>query len=107
MSRIAKSPITLPQGVEVKIDGQEVSVKGPKGTLTQDVHPLVSVAVEEGELRFNTAEESAEAWALAETMRTMVYNNVIGVPEGFEHQYVQVCGVIRPHSHSTWVQISL
>src|SRR5699024_8944743 len=92
MSRIAKSPITLPKGVEVKVDGQEVSVKGPKGTLTQDVHPLVTVAVEEGELRFNPAEESAQAWALAATMRTLVNNNVIGVTDGFERK-LELMGV--------------
>lgn|SRR5690625_961075 len=92
MSRIAKSPISLPNGVEVKIDGQEVSVKGPKGTLTQEVHPLVTVAVEEGEIRFAPSAETPEAWALTATMRTLINNNVIGVTEGFERK-LQLVGV--------------
>lgn len=92
MSRIAKNPVSLPKGVEVKIDGQEVNVKGPKGALTQEVHPLVSVVVEDGEVRFNPVEETSQAWALAATMRTLVNNNVIGVSEGFERK-LELIGV--------------
>lgn len=92
MSRIAKNPVSLPKGVEVKIDGQEVNVKGPKGALAQEVHPLVSVVVEDGEIRFSPVEETSQAWALAATMRTLVNNNVIGVSEGFERK-LELIGV--------------
>lgn len=88
MSRIAKSPITLPKGVEVKVNGQEVEVKGPKGTLTSRVHDLVSVAQEEAELRFTPVDDKPESWAQAATSRTLVNNCVVGVSEGFERKLV-------------------
>ena len=52
MSRVAKNPVKLPQGVEIKVDGHEVSVKGPKGALNLSMHPAVEMIQEEGELRF-------------------------------------------------------
>lgn len=107
MSRIAKSPISLPKGVEVKVDGQEVNVKGPKGTLTQDVHPLVSVVFEEGELRFSPTEESAQAWALAATMRTLINNNVVGVTEGFERKLELVGVGYRAQAQGKVINLSL
>lgn len=86
MSRIAKSPIELPKGVEVSINGQEVTVKGSKGTLTYTVHSLVTVALEDGVVRFSPTVENSEGWAQAATSRTMVYNQVVGVSEGFERK---------------------
>jgi len=86
MSRIAKSPIELPKGVEATINGQEVTVKGAKGTLTYTVHSLVNVELNDGVITFSPVVESSEGWAQAATSRTMVFNNAIGVSEGFERK---------------------
>jgi large subunit ribosomal protein L6 len=92
MSRIAKSPVQLPKGVEVKIDGQAVAVKGGKGELSLNAHDLVEVAQEESELVVKPREESPEAWSLAGTTRALLNNMVTGVSEGFERR-LQLNGV--------------
>ena len=86
MSRVANSPVELPSGVEVKLDGQALSVKGSKGELAVNVHDDVSVSQEEGVLKFaaNGAERGARA--LAGTMRAVVQNMVTGVSTGFERR---------------------
>lgn len=82
MSRIAKAPITLPKGVEVKLDGQNVAVKGGKGELKFTVHESVAVAQEDGELQFDSP--TGKSWAMAGTMRSVINNMVVGCSEGFE-----------------------
>ena len=84
MSRVAKSPVNLPSGVEIKIDGQKVALKGSKGSLEHDVHELVAVSVEDGVVSVKPHEESQKAWALAGTTRALLNNMVTGVAEGFE-----------------------
>ena len=88
MSRIATNPVTLPSGVEVKLDGQRIHVKGAKGTLELDVHDSVEIVEKEGSYTFagRTSEKSARA--LAGTMRALVNNMVIGVSVGFEKKLV-------------------
>ena len=82
MSRIAKKPITVPSGIEVKISGRSVSVKGPKGNLSIDLHETVSIA-QDGEV-LNLTPETDANWAMAGTMRSLVNNMVTGVSEGYE-----------------------
>ena len=84
MSRIAKSPVVVPAGVEVKVDGQTVNVKGKNGQLSLDVHPSVSVSKEEDGLKFAALESSKLSLALSGTTRSLVNNMVIGVTEGFK-----------------------
>ena len=84
MSRIANAPISLPNGVEVTLNGQLVKVKGSKGELEWNVHELVSVAQEDATLKVTTNEESKQAVALAGTTRALVNNMVAGVTAGFE-----------------------
>lgn len=91
MSRVAKNPVKLPQGVEVKLDGQELSVKGAKGTLNLNLHPTVEVVQEDGELRF-AARAGSPNMAMAGTTRALVNNMVIGVSQGFERK-LQLVGV--------------
>jgi large subunit ribosomal protein L6 len=86
MSRVAKNPVSLPSGVEVKIDGRKVSVKGSKGNLEHEVHELVDVLVEAGVATVKPVEESQKAWALAGTTRALVKNMVTGVSEGYERK---------------------
>jgi len=84
MSRIAKSPVIVPAGVEVKIDGQTVNVKGQNGQLSLNVHPSVEVAQEEGALTFAAREASKLSRSLSGTTRSLVNNMVVGVTEGFK-----------------------
>ena len=84
MSRIAKAPIKLASGVEVKIDGQQVSVKGGKGNMEMSVHPDVEVSQEDGLLQVKPRTEEKAGWAMAGTMRSLLNNMVTGVSEGFE-----------------------
>ena len=84
--------MTLPKGVEVKIDGQAVSVKGSKGNMSFDVHPKVEITQTDGELRFSAREGDRQAKAMSGTMRSVVANMVTGVSEGFEKR-LQLQGV--------------
>jgi len=90
MSRIAKKPITVPAGIEVKISGRSVNVKGPKGNLNVDLHDTVSIA-QDGDV-LNLTPSSDAAWAMAGTMRSLVGNMVTGVSEGFEKK-LELIGV--------------
>ena len=90
MSRVAKAPVAVAKGVDVKIDGQHVTVKGSKGTLELDVHPSVSVSLEEGSL--SVAPSNDANWAMAGTMRALLGNMVHGVSEGFQKK-LQLVGV--------------
>lgn len=92
MSRIAKAPVAIPAGVEVTLNGQEITVKGGKGTLTRVLNDAVVVATEEGKVTFGPREGAANAWAQAGTARALVNNMVVGVTEGFTKK-LQLNGV--------------
>jgi large subunit ribosomal protein L6 len=92
MSRIAKSPVVVPAGVEVKIDGQSINVKGKNGQLSMDVHSSVSVSQEEDGLKFAPLEGTKLSLALSGTTRSLVNNMVVGVTEGFK-KTLQLQGV--------------
>lgn len=93
MSRIGKKPIEIPAGVEVKIDGNNISVKGPKGSLNLAVNKLVKVEQQDNtvQLTIKNGEDSKEnaLWGL---FRSLVNNMVIGVTEGFQKQ-LEINGV--------------
>jgi len=84
MSRIANAPVTLPNGVEVTLEGQLISVKGSKGQLEWNIHELVSVNQEDAQLKVSANDDSKQAVALAGTTRALVNNMVTGVTVGFE-----------------------
>jgi large subunit ribosomal protein L6 len=92
MSRIANNPITLPAGVEVKISGNDVTVKGKKGQLSHRVHQLVTVTQEDGVLKLGVRNNSKSANALSGTTRAILQNIVKGVSEGFERK-LEIIGV--------------
>jgi large subunit ribosomal protein L6 len=93
MSRIAKKPIGLPAGLEVKLDGQQISVKGSKGSLDYTVHPSVKVVEENNTLVvFPANGANGSAWAMAGTMRSQINNMVVGASEGFEKK-LELVGV--------------
>ena len=90
MSRVGKMPIAVPQGVDVAITAEQISVKGALGALVRPVNPLVAVKSEGGSLSFAPADESAAANAMSGTMRALVANMVNGVSKGFERKLTLV-----------------
>ncbi len=92
MSRVAKKPVPLPAAVEITENGQQLSIKGPKGTLVHNIHSLVEVSLADGELTFKARDGSKTANALAGTTRSVVNNLVVGVTEGFEKK-LELVGV--------------
>lgn len=84
MSRVGKMPLPLPQGVDVSVSAEQISVKGALGTLVRPTNSLVAVKSEGGKLMFAPANESVEADAMSGTMRALVANMVNGVSKGFE-----------------------
>jgi len=84
MSRIAKYPVPLPKGVEATIATEQITVKGPLGTLTQTLNGDVLIENQNNELSFKVANESREAKAMSGTLRALVSNMVQGVSQGFE-----------------------
>ena len=93
MSRIGRLPSALPAGVDVKIeDGNVVTVKGPKGTLTQKFHPNMTIAVEGSQILVTRPNDLKENRSLHGLTRTLVHNMVVGVTEGFKKE-LEVNGV--------------
>ena len=92
MSRIGRMPITVPAGVDVKIEGTLVTVKGPKGTLTQEIHPDMIIEREGAELLVKRPSEQKEHKALHGLTRSLLNNMVIGVTEGFKKE-LEINGV--------------
>src|SRR3989337_2827161 len=84
MSRIAKYPVAVPSGVQVALAGAKLSVKGPKGNLEHEMHPLVKVTQEGNLLKFQRTNDSTLARAISGTTRALVNNMVNGVAKGFE-----------------------
>jgi large subunit ribosomal protein L6 len=90
MSRIGNSPISLPSGVEVKMHGDTVEVKGPKGTLTQPVNSAITVAVDEGTVTVARDNDERQNRALHGLTRALINNMVIGVTEGYSKELTAV-----------------
>ncbi len=87
MSRIGRAPIAIPAGVEIKVeDNNVVTVKGPKGTLTQQFSPSMAIAMENGELKVTRPNDAKENRALHGLTRTLIHNMVVGVTEGFKKE---------------------
>ncbi len=83
MSRVAKNPVVIPTGVDVKLEGQQVTVKGGVGSLSLDLHAEVEVKQEDGKLTFAPV-AGADSWAMAGTTRALLNNMIVGVSQGFE-----------------------
>ena len=86
MSRVGKMALPVPQGVDVAVSAEQISVKGSMGTLVRKANPLVSVKNEGGKLSFAPTDDSAAADAMSGTMRALVANMVNGVTKGFERK---------------------
>ncbi|GGN62678.1 MULTISPECIES: 50S ribosomal protein L6 [Oceanobacillus] len=92
MSRIGLKPIEIPEGVEVKLDGNKVSVKGPKGELSKEIHQDIVVKLEDNVLTLERSSDLKEHRSLHGTSRTMIANMVEGVTKGFEKS-LEITGV--------------
>jgi len=88
MSRIAKSPVEIPAGVEVKLEGQDIIVKGSKGSLALAINNNVEVKEKDSVLSFAPRNKAKSSMALAGTTRSLVSNMVVGVTAGFERKLV-------------------
>lgn len=92
MSRIGKQPIPIPEGVEIKLEGDVIAVKGPKGMLERRIHPKVQVQVDPGHLIVSVAEQSREARSYHGLFRALIANMVTGVTNGFEKN-LEIVGI--------------
>lgn len=92
MSRVGKQPIAIPAGVEVKIDGNTVTVKGAKGNLSRTHAGVVSVAIEGTEIHVSRSNDSRESRAHQGLVRSLIANMVTGVSKGFQRD-LEITGV--------------
>ncbi|MGI5894544.1 MAG: 50S ribosomal protein L6 [Candidatus Merdivicinus sp.] len=92
MSRIGRKPIQVPSGVDVKIDGQHITVKGPKGTLEQEIHKDMTVAFENNMIEVTRPSDDKAHRSLHGLTRSLINNMVTGVTEGFKKE-LEVNGV--------------
>ena len=92
MSRIGRMPVTIAKGVEVKQNNGTLNVKGPKGELTLDVHPEMSVVIEDAEIRVERPSDHKDHRALHGLTRSLINNMVMGVSEGFS-KTLEIIGV--------------
>ncbi|AZU00207.1 MULTISPECIES: 50S ribosomal protein L6 [Brevibacterium] len=83
MSRIGKNPISVPSGVEVKVDGQDVAVKGPKGELSVTIAEPITVSLEDGVITVARPDEERESRSLHGLSRTLINNMIVGVTDGY------------------------
>ena len=84
MSRIGKIPVPVPSGVEVKLNGENVSIKGPKGTLEHTIPSPIAVSLEDGELKVTRPDDERDSRALHGLTRTLLANIIEGVTKGYE-----------------------
>jgi len=92
MSRIGRLPITVPQGVDVTLDGERITVKGPRGELSRELVPEMHVVQEDGALRVERPNDEKRSRALHGLTRTLVANMVIGVTDGYR-KGLEITGV--------------
>ena len=107
MSRVAKAPITVAKGVTVSINGQLVEVKGSNGTLTLDVHPDVTIKLEDDTITVVPVNEEKTSWAQAGTARAVINNMVTGVSAGFEKKLTLIGVGYRAQAKGKVLDLSL
>ena len=107
MSRIGKLPIAVPGSVNVNIDGQSVTVKGPKGELSLTVAEPITVALEDGQVLVTRPDDERESRALHGLTRTLLFNNIVGVTEGFTKELEVVGTGYRVQQKGQGLELSL
>ena len=88
MSRIGNKPITVPEGVEVKLDGQHITVKGPKGTLERDIHKNMTVTMDGNVIKVTRPNDEAENRSLHGLTRTLISNMIEGVLNEYKRKFL-------------------
>lgn len=107
MSRIGKSPVTIPSGVDVKVDGNIVTVKGSKGELIQEMNSCISISIDGEIITFTRESDTPDHRAKHGLYRALVHNMCIGVSEGFKKQ-LEVVGVgYRANANGQKLELSL
>jgi len=107
MSRIAKNPVAVAKGVDVAVGAEEISVKGPLGTLKQRLSPLVTVKLADGHVSFAANDASREANAMSGTLRALVAGMVQGVTKGYEKKLTLVGVGYRAQAQGDKLNLSL
>lgn len=107
MSRVAKNPVVLPKGVEVGFSSGLLTVKGPKGVLTQSLNSAVDILVDSGVAKVSIAEGSSSSSKQAGTARALLANMVKGVSEGFERKLTMVGVGYRAQAKGSTISLSL
>lgn len=107
MSRVGKMPIAVPQGVDVAITAEHITIKGANGTLVRAVHSLVNVTRNGAELNVAPANDSTEADAMSGTMRALLANMVNGVGKGFEKKLMLVGVGFRAQAAGTKLNLQI
>lgn len=107
MSRVAKNPVPIPQGVEVSISGREISVKGPLGSLRRDFGGAVDVSVENSSVVCSAVAGHPESKAMSGTVRALVNNMVAGVSKGWERKLNLVGVGYRAQAQGDKLNLSL
>ena len=107
MSRIGKLPISVPGGVNVSIDGQSVTVKGPKGELSLVIAEPIRVSLEEGQVLVTRPDDERDSRALHGLSRTLINNNIIGVTEGYSKGLEVVGTGYRVIAKGTGLELAL
>lgn len=107
MSRVAKNPINLPKGVEAKLDGNTITVKGGKGTMSRDLHPSVKVEIDGSVVTVQSDRTNKTVNALAGTTRANINNMVVGVSAGYERKLTMVGVGYRAAAKGDTLSLSL
>ena len=107
MSRIAKAPVTIPSGVDIKLDGNKMTVKGSKGHLTHLLNSAVNVDIEDNLIHVQWDKDNKEATAQAGTARAILSNMVIGVSAGFEKKLALIGVGYRAQAKENILSLSL
>ena len=107
MSRVGKMPVAVPQGVDVSIKDDQISVKGTGGTLSLAQNQLVKISNKDGKLSFLPANESREANAMSGTMRQLVNNMVVGVTKGFEKKLSLIGVGYKAQAHGAKLNLTV
>ena len=92
MSRIGRQPVEIPKGIDVKVDGTDVKVKGPKGTLEANFHPDIEINITDGKILVNRKSEDKKHRSLHGLTRTLIANMILGVKDGFSKE-LEINGV--------------
>jgi large subunit ribosomal protein L6 len=107
MSRVGKKPVDIPSGVEVKVEGSKISVKGSGGVLTHVIDPLITASVEDGKVLLKRGQEDRKARSIHGLTRSIINNMVVGVNKGFEKN-LEISGVgFRAQVQGRTMQLSL